>query len=48
MIFFHLNIKKTLEKLLIQEDTDGDKKITIEDKGSKVFTIPSTSETIIL
>ncbi|MEN8883058.1 MAG: alpha,alpha-trehalase, partial [Flavobacteriaceae bacterium] len=41
MIFFHLNIKKTLEKLLIQEDTDGDKKITIEDKGPKVFTIPS-------
>ena len=41
MIFFHLNIKKTLEKLLIQEDTDGDKKITIEDKGSKVFRIPS-------
>jgi len=41
MIFFHLNIKKTLENLLIQEDTDGDKKITIEDKGHKVFTIPS-------
>jgi len=36
------NLKKTeypsvLEQLINQEDTDGDKKITIEDKGPKKF-----------
>ena len=36
-MIFHLEIKPTLEKLLNQEDTDGDKKITIEDKGPKSF-----------
>jgi alpha,alpha-trehalase len=30
-------IQETLKKLLAQEDTDGDKKITIEDRGPKVF-----------
>jgi len=30
---FRIHIQQTLEKLLSQEDTDGDKKITIEDKG---------------
>ncbi|MFP2996781.1 trehalase family glycosidase [Spongiivirga sp. MCCC 1A20706] len=36
---FKLNIQNTLSKLLLQEDTDGDKKITKEDKGPKAFTI---------
>lgn len=39
-----VNISETLKNLLQQEDTDGDKKITIEDKGPKSFTI-SSSET---
>jgi len=34
-------IKETLKQLLAQEDTDGDKKITIEDKGPKAFKITS-------
>lgn len=42
-MIFKLNIGKTLSKLLEQEDTDGDKKITIEDKGPKAFEIKSTS-----
>lgn len=42
MILFNLEIKSTLQSLLHQEDTDGDKKITIEDKGPKVFEIKST------
>ncbi|MFC4633995.1 trehalase family glycosidase [Dokdonia ponticola] len=36
---FKGNIENTLQQLLTQEDTDGDKKITIEDKGSKAFKI---------
>jgi len=36
---FDLDIEQTLKNLLAQEDTDGDKKITIEDKGPKVFKI---------
>ncbi len=39
---FHLNIQDTIDKLLLQEDTDGDKKITTEDKGPKLFSIKST------
>ncbi|WP_299129718.1 alpha,alpha-trehalase [uncultured Winogradskyella sp.] len=38
-MIFELHIKTTLLQLLTQEDTDGDKKITIEDKGPKVFNI---------
>ncbi len=38
---FKLSIKETLEKLLAQEDTDGDKKITKEDIGPKSFSINS-------
>lgn len=34
---FNLHIDKTLQKLLTQEDTDGDRKITIDDKGPKRF-----------
>jgi alpha,alpha-trehalase len=42
-MIFTLHIRETLKNLLIQEDTDGDKKITIEDKGPKEFVIRSTS-----
>lgn len=38
---FNLDIKATLYKLLSQEDTDGDKKITIEDQGPKEFAVIS-------
>ncbi|WP_299762769.1 alpha,alpha-trehalase [uncultured Dokdonia sp.] len=41
---FKGNIEETLQRLLSQEDTDGDKKITIEDKGPKAFTIDLLSE----
>lgn len=37
----HVNIEKTLAALLAQEDTDGDKKITIEDNGPKEFSLIS-------
>ena len=40
---FQLNIEDTLDRLLKQEDTDGDKKLTIEDKGPKAFAIQSTN-----
>ncbi len=36
---FKGNINDTLKRLLAQEDTDGDKKITIEDQGPKSFEI---------
>ena len=41
-MIFHLNIESTLKKLIAQEDTDGDKKITIEDQGPKAFDLKST------
>ncbi|WP_299216121.1 alpha,alpha-trehalase [uncultured Dokdonia sp.] len=41
---FKGNIEDTLQRLLGQEDTDGDKKITIEDKGPKAFIINLFSE----
>ena len=34
---FKLNINETIQRLLAQEDTDGDKKITIDDHGPKRF-----------
>ncbi len=40
-MIFSLEIDVTLHNLLEQEDTDGDKKITIEDKGPKAFKIQS-------
>tara|TARA_B100001146_G_C16201087_1_gene444731 strand:- start:9355 stop:11226 length:1872 start_codon:yes stop_codon:yes gene_type:complete len=40
---FQLPITPTLQALLQQEDTDGDKKITIEDSGPKAFQITSKS-----
>lgn len=42
-MIFNLEIESTLKVLLLQEDTDGDKKLTIEDKGPKAFEIKSTS-----
>lgn len=39
---FNLDIESTLKALLDSEDTDGDKKITIEDQGSKAFDIINT------
>jgi len=36
---FKGNIKETLERLLAQEDTDSDKKITVEDQGPKEFEV---------
>lgn len=43
MMLFHVNIDDTLNRLLHQEDTDGDKKITIEDTGPKAFKILAVS-----
>ncbi|MEY3500124.1 MAG: hypothetical protein RL308_1793, partial [Bacteroidota bacterium] len=42
---FKLHINQTLEKLLSQEDTDGDNKITIDDNGPKKFSIVSEEDT---
>ena len=42
---FPVNIIATLEALLHQEDTDGDKKITKEDKGPKAFVLVSDDGT---
>lgn len=39
---FALPIDKTLQALLAQEDTDNDKKITVEDQGPKAFVIHAT------
>ncbi|GAB4298981.1 MAG: hypothetical protein Kow0098_24970 [Ignavibacteriaceae bacterium] len=36
---FEVEISVNLDRLLNQEDTDGDKKITIEDKGKERFTL---------
>jgi len=36
---FNLDIELTLRKLLAQEDTDGDKKITVDDKGPRCFIV---------
>ena len=43
-----LPINEIFNLLLIQEDTDHDKRITIEDKGLKRFVIHSESEEIIV
>ncbi len=40
---FELHIEQTLQKLLQQEDTDGDKRITIEDSGPKKFDLIATN-----
>jgi alpha,alpha-trehalase len=46
MRLFKLNIPETIAQLLKQEDTDFDKRITIEDKGSKVFVLKSDDQEI--
>ncbi len=43
IMIFELEINATLEELLTREDTDKDKKITVEDEGPKAFTITSTN-----
>ncbi|MDX1470574.1 MAG: trehalase family glycosidase [Flavobacteriaceae bacterium] len=43
-MIFKLNIEETLSQLMAQEDTDKDKKITVEDQGPKRFVIKSTSD----
>ena len=37
MIFFNLNIEATLQKLLLQEDTDGDKRRRLKNKQINKF-----------
>ena len=41
---FYFNVDKNLRALLRQEDTDGDKKITVDDKGPKKFILLSTDK----
>lgn len=41
-----VNIEKTISELLLQEDTDQDKRITIEDKGLKRFILKFNTEEI--
>ena len=43
-----INIQQTLEQLLQQEDTDGDKRITVEDAGLKRFVLQSDKEDLIV
>jgi len=40
-----LDIEQTLETLLQQEDTDGDKRITIEDKGPQIYVLKDLNGT---
>ncbi|WP_395051258.1 trehalase family glycosidase [Flavobacterium sp.] len=44
----NLNINQTIQQLLEQEDTDGDKRITVDDKGPKHFTLKNTTEEIVV
>lgn len=41
-----INIQKTLNRLLKQEDTDNDGKITVEDNGPKKFTLKTKNAEI--
>ena len=44
-----VNIETCLKNLLLQEDTDNDKRITIDDKGPKAFKVEtSTGESYIV
>lgn len=45
---FKLNINKTIQQLLRQEDTDGDKKITVDDTGPKSFQLEDENGQTIL
>lgn len=42
MVIFEVNIEETMQRLLLQEDTDKDTKITIEDSGPKAFELTTT------
>jgi alpha,alpha-trehalase len=44
---FKLPINSTLKKLLAQEDTDNDKKITVDDKGPKRFVLQDENGTSV-
>lgn len=43
-----IDISQTIQQLLAQEDTDGDKRITIDDKGPKVYTLRNSSVEILV
>lgn len=45
---FKLDIILTIQQLLAQEDTDGDKRITIDDKGPKRFILKNTTVEILV
>uniref|UniRef100_UPI003751CD3A trehalase calcium-binding domain-containing protein n=1 Tax=Flavobacterium sp. TaxID=239 RepID=UPI003751CD3A len=45
---FQLNIAQIIGQLLLQEDTDNDKRITIEDKGLKRFVLQSDTNEIVV
>jgi len=45
---FKLDISQTIQQLLTQEDTDGDKRITIEDKGPKRFILKNSTVEILV
>ena len=45
---FKLDIIITIQQLLAQEDTDGDKRITIDDKGPKRFILKNTTVEILV
>ena len=42
-MILNINIETCLSKLLSQEDTDNDNKITIEDDGPKAFKLVSNT-----
>ena len=43
-----LDIAKVFQELLLQEDIDQDKRITVEDKGPKKFHLTSDGQEIIV
>jgi alpha,alpha-trehalase len=43
-MIFSVDIERTLTQLLQQEDTDGDRKITVEDTGPKFFVLKDSCE----
>jgi len=46
-MIFKLPIDSTMKNLLEQEDTDGDKKITVDDRGPKSFSITNTDGEVV-
>ena len=45
---FSLDIQETIAQLLAQEDTDNDKRITIDDNGLKRFELKNQLENIVI